>query len=81
MISRAGLIGTDVKSALTSYDTIASSGPNVMPFRCSMKSWLLLMWCGDFPIRGLRILGNSFGVEKVTAPMLETMGLNGVPSL
>ena len=81
MTSKAGLIGTDVKSALTSYDTITSSGPSVMPFRCSMKSWLLQMWCGDFPTRGLRILDDSFDVKYITAPMLETMGLKGVPSL
>ena len=63
MISKAGFIGTDVNSALTSYETITSSGPNVMAFRCSMKSWLLQMWCGDFPTRGLRILDNSLDVE------------------
>ena len=63
MTSRTGFIGTDVKSALTSYDTIASSGPSVIPFSCSMKSWLLQMWCGDFPTRGLRIFDNSFDVE------------------
>ena len=56
MTSRAGLWGTDVNSALTSYDTITSSGPSVMPFRCSMKSCLLLMWCGDLPTSGLSIL-------------------------
>ena len=43
MISRAGFIGTEVKSAFTSYDTIASSGPNLMVFRYSKKSWLLQM--------------------------------------
>ena len=47
-----------------------SSGSSWMPLRCSKKSWLLWMWCGDFPTRGFRILDNSFNVVYVTAPML-----------
>ena len=44
MTSRVGQIGIDVNSALTSYDTITSYGPNIMPLRCCMKSWLLQIW-------------------------------------
>ena len=45
MISRAGFIGTDVKSAFTSYDTIASSGSNLICNICNRQKhqpwWLI----------------------------------------
>ena len=46
-----------------------------------MKSWLLWMWCGDFPPGALGSWTILFAVVYVTAPMLDTMGLSGVPSL
>ena len=38
MMVRAGWMGTEVKSAFTSYEIMTSSGPSWMPFRCCRKS-------------------------------------------
>ena len=40
MITKAGSMGTDVKSAFTSKDIMTSSGCNWIPLRSSRKSWL-----------------------------------------
>ena len=81
MMLSEGWIGTDVKSALTSYDMMISSDLSWMPSRCYKNSLLFCTWYGDFPTRGFRILDNSLDVSYVTAPMLESMGLSGIPSL
>ena len=35
----------------------------------------------DVPTKGLRILASSFAVLYEAVPMLDIMGLNGVPAL
>ena len=86
MMLSAGWMGTDVKSAFTSYDMILSN-LNWMPSRCCINTLLFCMWYGDLPTRGdlptggFRILDNSLDVLYVTAPMLEIMGLSGIPFL
>ena len=52
----ADSMGTDVKSAKTSYEVMHSVGCNLIPLTCCTKSPVFLIWCGDFPTRGLRIL-------------------------
>ena len=81
MMLSAGWMGTHVKSALTSYDMMISSYLSWMPSRCCMNSLLFCTWYGDLPTRGFRILNNSFDVSYITASMLETMGLSGIPFL
>ena len=75
MVLMAGTFGTNVKSALTSYDMMYSSCQSLVPVMCCLKSPVLRTWCGDFPTRIFRILANSFAVPWVTVPLLETMGL------
>ena len=36
---------------------------------------------GEWPIKGLMILASSFMTLLVTAPLLDTIGLRGVPTL
>ena len=79
MMDIAGSIGTDVNSASTSNDIIHSSGFNWKTSRLCMKSMLFFTWCDDLPTRDLRILESSFAVAWVTDPMLEIIGLNGIP--
>ena len=73
--------GTDVKSASTSYDTMHSSGCNWMPLMLSRNSRLFITWCGDLPTNGFNILDISLAVEYVTDPILDIMGLSGIPVL
>ena len=49
----AGFNGIEVNRAVTSYELRL---PQVVMLPCSTKSWMLWMWCGDLPIRGLKIL-------------------------
>ena len=51
-----GSIGIEVHRAVTSYELRHSPGNNVTLLACSTKSCVLWMWCGDLPMRGLRIL-------------------------
>ena len=81
IIAIDGSIGTDVNNDSTSKDIILSSGLSWMPSMLCMKSMLFLTWCGEPPHRGLMILANSFAVEWVTDPMLEMIGLSGIPGL
>ena len=80
-LSTTGWIGTDVKSAVTSYEMIHSPCCSLMPLRCSIKSLMLWTWCVVIPTSGFRILANSLAVLYVTVPVLETMGLRGIPGL
>ena len=80
-MSSADWIGTDVKSAFASYDIMISSDLSWMPSKCCINSLLFWTWYGDFPTRGFRILDNSLDVSYVTTPMVETMGLSGIPFL
>ena len=68
MMVMAGWIGTDVKSALTSNDTILWLGCSWMPCICWIKSLLFCMWYGDFHTSALMILDSSLDVWYVTAP-------------
>ena len=81
MMEMADSTGTDVNSASTSYDTMHSSGCNWMPLILSMKSRLFITQYGDLPTRGFSILDNSLAVAYVTDPMLDIMGLSGIPGL
>ena len=56
IIPSAGSIGTEVNGAVTSYELRHSPGSNVTLLACLTKSWVLWMWCGDLPTRGLSIL-------------------------
>ena len=47
MISIDGSTGTDVKSASTSNDIIASSGFSWVPSILCKKSWLFWTWCDE----------------------------------
>ena len=49
IIFKAGSIGTDVKRADTSEELRHSPGARMMCLTCSTKSWVLLIWWGDFP--------------------------------
>ena len=62
MMEMADSTGTDVNSALTSYDAMHSSGCSWMPLILSMKSRLFITWCGDMPTRGFSILDSSLAV-------------------
>ena len=63
MMVIADSIGTDVKSAETSYEVIHSVGLSVIPLTCCTKSPVFLIWCGDFPTNGLRILESSLATS------------------
>ena len=63
MMVMAESIGTDVKSAETSYEVIHSVGCNMIPLTYCTKSPVFLMWCGDFPTKGLRILESSLATS------------------
>ena len=52
-------MGTDVNRADTSYELRHSPGAKVVCLTCSTKSWVLFMWWGDLPAKGLRILASS----------------------
>ena len=41
----------------------------------------VLRWCGDWPTRGLMMCDSSLAKQYVMDPLLETMGLRGVPVL
>ena len=62
MMLSAGWMGTDGKSALTSYNMIISSELMWMPSRCCINYLLFWTWYVDFPTRGFRILDNSLDV-------------------
>ena len=81
IIAIDGSIGTDVNNDSTSKDIIHSSGLSWMPSMLCMKSMLFLTWCDEPPTRGLMILANSLAVEWVTDPMLDMIGLSGIPGL
>ena len=78
MMVIAGSIGIDVKSAETSYEVILSPGCSIISLTCCTKSPVFLMWCGDFPTKGLRILDNSLGTSYFIEPLLENIGLRGM---
>ena len=59
IIFKAGSMGTDVNRTDTSYELRHSPGARVMCLTCSTKSWVLFIWWGDLPTRGLRILASS----------------------
>ena len=63
MMVIAGSIGTDVKSAGTSYEAIHSPGCSIIPLTCCSKSPVFLMWCGDFLTNALRIRDNSLAAS------------------
>ena len=80
-ICMEGWTGTEVKSALTSKDVMTSPGCSFLSCICWMKCWVFLRWCGDLPTRGLMICESSLATPYVIDPLLETMGLRGVPAL
>ena len=47
----------------------------------SIQSLVLWTWWLDNPTNGFKILANSFAVLYVTVPVLEIMGLSGMPGL
>ena len=63
MMSIAGSMGREVKSAFTSKDIIHSSGFNLMSSKLCMMSWLFFTLCDDLPTRGLSILDSSLAVS------------------
>ena len=63
MMVMADSMGTDVKSAETSYEVIHSVACNLIPLICCTKSPVFLIWCGDFPTKGLRILESSLATS------------------
>ena len=42
---------------------------------------MLLMWCGDLPTKGFRILASFVATPLVTDPQLDTIGLREVSGL
>ena len=58
MILRAGSTGTDVNSAVISYEQRYSPGLKVTLLTLSTKSLVLWTWC-DFPTKGLSILART----------------------
>ena len=77
----AGSMGTDVNSAEISYEVIHSLVWRVIPFICSTKSPVFLMWWGELPTKGHRILANSLATSYLMEPLLDTMGLRGMSLL
>ena len=59
----ADSMDTDVKSAEISYEVTHSPGHNLIPLTCCAKLPVFLMWCGDFPTSGLKILANSLATS------------------
>ena len=74
-------MGTEVNRASTSYDTKHSSDFNSMSWMFSMKSFVFFTWYVVLPTKGFNILDNYFAVSYDTDPILETIGLRGMPSL
>ena len=81
IIAIDGSIGTDVNNDSKSKDIIHTSGLSWMPSMLCMKSMLFLTWCDEPSTRGLMILANSLAVVWVTDPMLDIIGLSGIPGL
>ena len=71
----------EVNRALTSKDVMTSPGCSFLSCSCWMKCWVFLRWCGDWPTSGLMICESSFATPYVIDPLLDTMGLRGVPVL
>ena len=77
IILRAGSIGTDVKSAVTSYDVRHSPSWRVIFLALFTKSLILCTWWGDLPTSGLSTLLRTLATPQVTEPLLETIVLRG----
>ena len=76
MILSAESTGTDVNSAVTSFEqTLIWLEGNLTCL--STKSLVLYTWCGYFPTKGLSILAGTFATPWVADPLLDTMGLMG----
>ena len=56
IVLMAGFMGTDMKSALTSKETMHWSFCSLMSLMCWIKSWVLWTWYMDFSTSGFRIL-------------------------
>ena len=76
-----GSTGTEVKRALTSKDVITSPGSNLLEWICWTKCCVFLRWWVDWPTRGLMMYASFFAILYVMEPLLDTMGLRGVPTL
>ena len=63
MMVMADSIGTDVRNAETSYEVMHSVGCSLIPLTCCTKLPVFLIWCGDFPTSGLKILDSSFATS------------------
>ena len=63
MMLVAASIGTEVNSAETSYEVMISSAWSMTCLICSMKSPVFLMWWGELPTRGFKILANSLATS------------------
>ena len=46
-----------------------------------MKCCMFLRWCGDWPTRDFMTCESSLATPYVMDPLLDTMGLRGVPVL
>ena len=56
-------IGTDVKTAESSYDVMHSVSCSLIPQTCCTKSPVFLKECGDFPTSGRKILDSSLATS------------------
>ena len=81
MMAIAGFVDTDVNNASISYETMHSSFCDLMSLMLCMKSLVFFTLYDIFPTRGLKILDSSLAVSYETDPMLDTIGLNGIPIL
>uniref|UniRef100_A0A3P8UGZ4 EGFR pathway substrate 8a, signaling adaptor n=1 Tax=Amphiprion percula TaxID=161767 RepID=A0A3P8UGZ4_AMPPE len=77
----ASPVGMQVKSEVTSYETIVSSGSKLIFLTLFVKSIDFLMWWGVSPTNGERMVARYLAMLYVTELMLLTIGLRGAPSL
>ena len=81
MMLSAGSIGTEVNSEVTSYDDRHSCGCRVNILALVTKSPVLCMWWEDLPTNSLSALLRTLDTPYVTEPLLENIGLRGLPVL
>ena len=63
MMEMARSTSTDLKRVFIWYDVIYSPSSNLMDLMCSKRCWMFLMWWGECPTSGLRMLASSLATH------------------
>ena len=74
-------MGMEVKSEVTSWEARHSPIWRVNFLALDTRSPVLCTWWGDLPTSSLMTLLRTLATPYVTEPLLETMGLRGLPVL